>query len=73
MNITETTKEQSLNHWRNRIRASVHMPSNDDVEAIAVRCQEAQEKGENCSVWHNAAAHYGTRCNCAQCHTWPSR
>ncbi len=40
----------------------------DDREAIADRCIEARKRGDdNVSVWHHAAAHFGTACNCAMC------
>lgn len=40
----------------------------DQVEEIADRCIAARKSGAtNVSVWHHAAAHFGSQCRCYEC------
>jgi hypothetical protein len=50
-----------------------------DAAAIGKLCVDALEIGDNASIWHNAAKHYGYlgRCSCVPCITerkrsWPT-
>jgi len=39
----------------------------EDVHKIARKCIEARDRGENSSVWHQTALHFGTVCHCQPC------
>ena len=56
-----------LEIWKRRVAGSVRVLDPNDIERIARMCLDAEEKGENFAVWHNAARFYKTPCNCAQC------
>lgn len=55
--------------WEGRIYGAVRVKQPEDVQAIAMLCMAAQERGEHAAVWHETARFYGYmhRCNCFPC------
>lgn len=57
---------RSLQDWEALVRANVRAEP-PVIAVIAQRCHEAEGKGENCSVWHQASSYFGTECQCYTC------
>lgn len=54
----------------NLVAMGTHGVGADDREAIADLCIAARKRGdENITVWHHAAAYFGTECQCVTCTT----
>jgi hypothetical protein len=59
-----TVREYQLN----LVAMGTHGLTEAEREAIADRCIDTRKRGdENVTVWHHAAAYFGTPCQCVMC------
>ena len=57
------TLEQRIN----LVRGATHGINVEAAVIIAQMCQDADARGSNASVWHNAAQFFGSACDCVAC------
>jgi hypothetical protein len=54
--------------WKQRVVCGVRLLRSEDADRIAELCAEREWSGYRyTNVWHEAAAFYGTKCQCGQC------
>jgi hypothetical protein len=62
--------ETKLQIWTKRVGGSVYRITNEQRDAIAKLCLEAELRGDTVNnVWHHTSQYFGTadRCPCAHC------
>lgn len=67
MALLDEIQPSAIEAWKSRVLTSVRVRQPADAERIAELCAMAEYSGKRTSVWHEAAAFYGTTCHCRAC------
>jgi hypothetical protein len=66
-----TDNLKSLENWIKLAAGALRNITPEEARAIGGMCRVAQERGENCAVWHQSSIFYGHKCCCAKCSDKP--